>query len=158
MWIYRRKAAGRLGGCLKGWRMTGLRHFPGIDALVCGPAEIGSLHRRMEQLEFADLIDGVSLSGYGGVRNVGLVLGSVLGSEVVVFVDDDQVITDLSFLARAVEGIGQRDGQGRTVLAKSGYYVDDVGAYAWRVRHPGPKRLASGELYKKSNRCNGTKG
>ncbi len=107
-----------------------LADFPGIDALVCGPAEIGSLHRRMEQLEFADLIDGVSLSGYGGVRNVGLVLGSVLGSETVVFVDDDQVITDPSFLARAVEGIGQRDGQGRTVLAKSGFYVDDAGAYA----------------------------
>ena len=40
-----------------------LADFPGIDSLVFGPAEMGSLHRRMEQLEFADIIQGVSLSG-----------------------------------------------------------------------------------------------
>jgi len=32
--------------------------FPDIDAFVFGPAEMGSLHRRLEQLEFADLIEG----------------------------------------------------------------------------------------------------
>lgn len=107
-----------------------LDDFPGIDSLVCGSAEMGSLHRRMEQLEFADVISGVSLAGYGGVRNVGLMLGAVLGSESLVFLDDDQVITDASFLRRAAEGLGQRDGQGRTILAKSGYYTDSQGAYA----------------------------
>lgn len=128
--------------------------FPGIDTLIVGPAEIGSLHRRMEQLEFADLIEGVSLAGYGGVRNVGLMVGSVLGSEVVVFVDDDQVITDGSFLARSLEGMGQRDGQGRIVLAKSGYYTDDAGSYLlsgqtpwsdtfWRQRELYNKALTS---------------
>lgn len=106
-----------------------LEDFPGIDSLVFGPAEMGSLHRRMEQLEFADIISGVSLSGYGGVRNVGLMIGAVLGSELVVFVDDDQVIPDPTFLRRAASGIGERDGQGRTILAKSGYYVDDAGSY-----------------------------
>ena len=30
--------------------------FPDIDAFVFGPAELGSLHRRLEQLEFADMI------------------------------------------------------------------------------------------------------
>lgn len=106
-----------------------LDDHPGIDSLVCGPAEMGSLHRRMEQLEFADVISGVSLSGYGGVRNVGLVLASVLGSESLVFLDDDQIV-DPRFLTRAVEGLAETDGQGRTVLAKSGYYTDDSGSYA----------------------------
>jgi len=103
--------------------------FPGIDTLVCGPAEMGSLHRRMEQLEFADVISGVSLSGYGGVHNVGLLIGAVLGSDALVFLDDDEVITDPAFLVRAMEGVGQADGQGRTILAKSGYYVDEKGGY-----------------------------
>jgi hypothetical protein len=107
-----------------------LSDFPGIDALVCGAAEMGSLHRRMEQLEFADVISGVSLAGYGGVRNVGLMIGAVLGSEALVFLDDDQVVTDGDFLRRALEGIGQRDGQGRPVLAKSGYYINEQGSYA----------------------------
>ena len=33
-----------------------LSEFPGIDVLVFGPAELGSLHRRMEQLDFADMV------------------------------------------------------------------------------------------------------
>ena len=37
----------------------------------------GSLHRRLEQLEFADMIAGVSLTGYGAVRNVGLIVAAV---------------------------------------------------------------------------------
>ena len=114
-----------------------LDDFPGIDSLVFGSAEIGSLHRRMEQLEFADAIGGVGLDAYGGVRNVGLALGAVLGSEAVVFVDDDQVVTDPSFLETGADGLGEPVGPGgRPVLAKSGYYVDDAGS----VRVPDPRR------------------
>ncbi len=113
-----------------------LSDFPGLDTLVCGPAEMGSLHRRMEQLEFADVISGVSLSSYGGVRNVGLLIASVLGSEVVVFLDDDQVVTDPAFLSRALEGLGQADAQNRPVLAKCGYYTDDAGSHLLPGKEP----------------------
>jgi hypothetical protein len=91
---------------------------PGIDSLVFGPAELGSLHRRLEQLEFSDMVPGVSLTGYGAVRNVGLIVAATLGCESVVFVDDDEVVTEADFLSRAVE----------PVLAKTGYYVDDAGS------------------------------
>ncbi|MRS12010.1 MAG: hypothetical protein EG823_02935 [Actinobacteria bacterium] len=110
--------------------------FTGIDTMVCGPAEMGSLHRRMEQLEFADVISGVTLGGYGGVRNAGLMIASVLGSETVVFLDDDQVVSDPTFLARGLDGIGMKDEQGRVVLAKSGYYSDEAAAYASPGRAP----------------------
>jgi hypothetical protein len=113
-----------------------LADFPGIDSLICGPAEMGSLHRRMEQMEFADMIPGVSLSGYGAVRNVGLMLGSVFGDEAVVFLDDDQIITDGAFLAQATSGLAQHDGQGRTVLAKTGFYIDESGSYRAKGQAP----------------------
>lgn len=106
-----------------------LEDFPGIDALVFGPAELGSLHRRLEQIEFADMIDGVSLMGYGAVRNVGLMAAAVLGHESVVFLDDDQVITDKAFLQRAMEGLGEQLDDGRPILAKSGYYTDADGKH-----------------------------
>lgn len=108
-----------------------LERFPGIDSLVFGAAELGSLHRRLEQLEFADIVPGVSLTGYGAVRNVGLVVAAVLGCETIVFVDDDEVVTDPGFLETAVEGIGARTPDGSVVLAKTGYYVDRSGQ--WRV-------------------------
>lgn len=106
-----------------------LTDFPSIDALVFGPAELGSLHRRLEQIEFADMIHGVSLVGYGAVRNVGLIAAAVLGCESAVFLDDDQIIIDPQFLKRSVEGLGAKLGDGRSVLAKTGYYTDEDGRY-----------------------------
>jgi hypothetical protein len=106
-----------------------LADFPDLDSLVVGPAEMGSLHRRMEQLECADLLDGVSLNGYGAVRNVGLMVAASLGCEAVVFLDDDQIITDPRFLVTALEGIGERTSGGKVILAKSGYYTDEKGRH-----------------------------
>jgi hypothetical protein len=105
-----------------------LAEFPDIDWLVFGPAEIGSLHRRLEQLEFSDMVPGVSLTGYGAVRNVGLIVAATLGCDSVVFVDDDEVITDRNFLTRAVEGLGTTSPEGKPVLAKTGFYVDKSGS------------------------------
>ena len=112
-----------------------LADFPGIDALVFGPAELGSMHRRLEQLEFADMIEGISLIGYGAVRNVGLIAAAVLGHDSLVFVDDDQIIKDKGFLLRAADGLGARLDNGKAVLAKSGYYTDEEGLYQ---RHDDP--------------------
>lgn len=113
-----------------------LADFPDIDAFVIGGAEMGSLQRRMEQLEFADLLGGVGLSGYGAVRNVGLIAAAVLGSELVVFVDDDQVVNDPGFLDTAVEGIGERTAAGKVIMAKSGYYTDEAGSYLIQAESP----------------------
>jgi GT2 family glycosyltransferase len=103
--------------------------FPDIDAFVFGPAELGSLHRRLEQLEFADMIEGVNLRGYGAVRNVGLMAAAVLGYESVVFIDDDEVVTTPDFLATAVYGLGAKFDDGTPLLAKSGFYTDSQGRY-----------------------------
>ncbi len=111
-----------------------LSEFPGVEAMVFGPAELGSLHRRLEQLEFADMIQGVSLTGYGAVRNVGLIVAGVLGKQSVLFVDDDQVVVDVDFLDCAREGLGERIGD-KVVYAKTGYYVDGEGHYQ---RHSEP--------------------
>lgn len=113
-----------------------LADFPGVDAFVFGPAELGSLHRRLEQLEFADLIPGISLVGYGAARNVGLIAAAVLGCETALFIDDDQIIDDPAFLSKALDGIGERyEGGPKIILAKTGYYTDEQGNYQ---RHEEP--------------------
>lgn len=81
--------------------------FPDIDAFVFGPAEMGSLHRRLEQLEFADMIEGVTLNGYGAVRNVGLIAAAVLGHDAVIFLDDDEVVLEPDFIEKGLYGLGQ---------------------------------------------------
>lgn len=101
--------------------------FPDLDAFVFGPAELGSLHRRLEQLEFSDMIEGVTLKGYGAVRNVGLMAAAVLGYESVVFIDDDEIVTSADFLERATYGLGRKFEDGTPLLAKTGYYTDERG-------------------------------
>lgn len=118
-----------------------LADFAELDSLVVGPAEMGSIHRRMEQLEFADILSGVSLDGYGAVRNVGLMVSAALGCELAVFLDDDQVITDPAFLTTAMEGIGSRTKDGKVILAKSGYYTDAKG------RHQVAREVAWSDLF-----------
>lgn len=108
--------------------------FPDIDAFVFGPAEMGSLHRRLEQLEFVDMIEGVTLTGYGAVRNVGLIAAAVLGHDSVVFIDDDEVVVDDDFMEKALYGLGARLQDGTPLLAKSGFYVDDRGR--WHRQDP----------------------
>ncbi|MDZ4168736.1 MAG: hypothetical protein U1E26_03655 [Coriobacteriia bacterium] len=103
--------------------------FSDIDAFVFGPAEMGSLHRRLEQLEFADLIEGITLTGYGAVRNVGLIAAAVLGHDSVVFVDDDEMVESAAFLETALYGLGAHLQDGTPLLAKSGYYVDSQGRW-----------------------------
>lgn len=103
--------------------------FPEIDAFVFGPAEMGSLHRRLEQLEFADLIEGITLTGYGAVRNAGLIAAAVLGHDSVVFLDDDEIVTSPDFLETALYGLGARLQDGTPMIAKSGYYVDRDGRW-----------------------------
>ncbi len=118
-----------------------LADFPELDSLVVGPAEMGSIHRRMEQLEFADILSGVSLDGYGAIRNVGLMVSAALGCDLAVFLDDDQIITDPAFLATAMEGIGSRTKDGKVILAKSGYYTDVGG------RHQVARDVAWSDLF-----------
>lgn len=103
--------------------------FPDIDAMVFGPAEMGSLHRRLEQLEFADLIEGITLNGYGAVRNAGLIAAAVLGHDSVIFFDDDELAPGPEFLEQALYGLGARLQDGTPLLAKSGFYIDHSGTW-----------------------------
>jgi len=103
--------------------------FPMLDTMVFGPAALGSLHRRLEQLEFSDMVSGVSLTGYGAVRNTGLIVSATLGADVCVFIDDDVVITDPDFLHTGVEGLGMKTPEGKVLFAKTGYYVDAMGGH-----------------------------
>lgn len=108
--------------------------FPELDVFVFGSAELGSLHRRMEQLDLGDAIEGVDLKGYGSVRNVSLAVAAILGHDFVVFLDDDVVIDDPEFMHRAAEGFGQVVAEDAApVLAKTGYYTDATGAWAPKV-------------------------
>ena len=80
---------------------------PSLNVLVIGAAELALVRQRMEQLKIGKLGREVALSGYGAVRNLGLVVANVFGFDAVVFLDDDEVVDDPDFLKHAMYGLGK---------------------------------------------------
>ncbi|MEF9841211.1 MAG: hypothetical protein RR955_04125 [Raoultibacter sp.] len=103
--------------------------FPGLNIVVIGSPEHLLIQQRMEQLGSEKLGKEIGLSGYGSVRNLGLVVANVLGFDSVVFLDDDEVIDDPDFLRKAMYGLGKLTKKGIPILAKSGFYYNSEGSY-----------------------------
>jgi len=96
-----------------------------IDAPI-----VSALHDRMDLLGQDNMIEGVSLRGYGAVRNLGLMVAAVRGFSEVIFLDDDEIVTDSGFVENALHGLGRLSPKGVPILVKSGFYTDSRGS--WR--------------------------
>ena len=103
--------------------------FPQMHILVIGKDECSIVQQRLAQHGFGDVSREIGLSGYGAIKNLGLVVCDVLGFDSVVFVDDDEVIDDPDFLRKAMYGLGKLTRKGIPILAKTGYYFNDKGDY-----------------------------
>ncbi|WP_102380297.1 glycosyltransferase family 2 protein [Raoultibacter timonensis] len=103
--------------------------FPSLNVVVIGAPEHALIQQRMEQLGLGRMNKEIGLSGYGAVRNLGLVVANTLGFDSVVFVDDDEIIEDPDFLQRAMYGIGKLTKKGIPILAKTGFYYNSEGTY-----------------------------
>lgn len=73
-------------------------------------------------------LDLLDLKGYSDVRNLCLFAAHLLGSEVAVLIDDDEVIDDPRYLSKAREYIGTRHNNSR-ILGVAGYYLNPDGDY-----------------------------
>jgi glycosyltransferase involved in cell wall biosynthesis len=103
--------------------------FPQMHTLVISESEAAIIQQRLEQLGFGDTSEKIGVRGYSAVRNLGIVVSNILGFDAVVFLDDDEVIEDPAFLAKAMYGLGKLTRREIPILAKSGYYLNAKGSY-----------------------------
>ena len=132
----RRRSDHRAGGERAFDRESGCRkiqgvvsRYPSLNSVVIGAPELALIQQRMEQLGLGKLQKEIGLSGYGAVRNLGLVMADVLGFDSVVFLDDDEVVDDADFLQKAMYGLGKLTKKGIPILAKTGFYFNSEGSY-----------------------------
>lgn len=98
---------------------------PSIDTVVVTPSSARPIMKAFaDSAEATVQGEPVSLRGYGAIRNMGLAVACILGHDVVVFLDDDEVVIDADFLLQAVYGLGLKTRSGLPVLVKSGYFLD----------------------------------
>lgn len=103
-------------------------HFSDLDITVVGAPELALIRQRMEQLGVS-VRSEIGLTGYGAVRNLGLLVANMLDFDAAVFLDDDAVIEDEAFLEKAMYGLGKLTRRGIPILAKTGYYLNSEGSY-----------------------------
>lgn len=104
-------------------------NYDEFNTLVIGVREVEQIQKRANELGLPDVSKDVSLSSYGAIRNVGLVVAQVFGFDGVVFLDDDEIVEDLQFMEKAMYGLGKLTKKGIPILAKSGYYLNDKNSF-----------------------------
>lgn len=99
-----------------------------IQVLLFSSVALSKMNKAVKAATGEDYSDLLNLAGYSPVRNMCLFAGHVRGSDITVFIDDDEVFEDAEFVAKARKHIGTTvDGQ--TVLAVAGYYLQPDGSY-----------------------------
>jgi len=81
------------------------------------------VHNHLEQNNLNELKELVQLDGYSNVRNQCVLLPHLLGSEIAVLIDDDEIFEDTYFMDKALEYIGKSVDSER-ILAVAGYYIN----------------------------------
>ena len=80
-----------------------------------GLSQIKEFLNSQGRKEFADL---VQLKGYSNIRNLCLIIPQLLGSEVAILIDDDEIFEDPDFLKKAREFL-KEEFDGEKVYAKA---------------------------------------
>jgi len=101
---------------------------PPVETYVVSHSHLQALHQGLATAGREDLVDVLSLSGYANVRNMCLFVPYVLGAEVAVLIDDDELFDDPHFIRKARQFIGSRF-MGQTIDGVAGYYINSKGTY-----------------------------
>jgi hypothetical protein len=120
-------AEAKVDGILEPFRASfPIAQFAGSDLAI--------LQEQLTELEFPKEL--INLRGYGNVRNIQLIAAHIIGSQVIVGLDDDEIVTDKGYLQKATEFIGKTD-NGRFVGGVAGFYLDSEGSNKNTVKDVG---------------------
>jgi hypothetical protein len=120
----------------------------GVNTLLFGPSHLKTVHDTLIDAGKEEYTHLLQLRGYANVRNLCMFVSHVLGSEVAVLVDDDEVVEDPRFISKAKEFIGKSRG-GEVINAVAGYYLQPDGGY--HVRKPVRPWMRYWDQYEKMN-------
>ncbi len=100
----------------------------GVEVLLFGPSHLKKIHALLIKEGKKDYIDLLKIRGYSNIRNLCTFIPHILGSDIAVLIDDDEIFEDPEFMSKAKEFIG-KNVEGRTVNAVAGYYLQLDGDY-----------------------------
>jgi len=99
-----------------------------INILVFSYSQLGNVIDFLNSQGKKEFVDLIQLKGYSNVRNLCLAIPHLLGSEVVILIDDDEIFEDPDFIRKAREFL-KEEFKGEKICAKAGYYLAPEGGY-----------------------------
>ncbi len=96
---------------------------PEVETIFFSYSHLARIHQHFTQHNKEKFIPLLQLNGYSNIRNLCLFTPHLLGSEVAVLIDDDEIFEDSLFMEKALEFIGKKH-KGDDVLAVAGYYIN----------------------------------
>lgn len=96
---------------------------PDLETIIFSYSHLDNIHEYLQNQDKEELTPLLQLKGYPCVRNLCIFLPHLLGSEVAVLIDDDEIFEDPQFMDKALEFIGKAF-HGKKVLAVAGYYIN----------------------------------
>lgn len=108
------------------------------------------IHSYLKKLGLEDVVPDINLNSYPNIRNCQLIVPHVLGSDVMMGIDDDEVVSDENFVARATELIG-KNFKGKTIYGVSGFYQNKEGYhFVKNMQKPSVKNIFFEKWYWKN--------
>jgi hypothetical protein len=98
-------------------------HGQEVDTFLFSYTHLSSIHRFLSQNQMEEMDSLLQLDGYSNIRNLCTFVPHLLGSDVAVLIDDDEIFEDPDFMNKAVEFVG-REKHGDRILAVAGYYIN----------------------------------
>ena len=97
-----------------------------VDIKLFARSHLEEIHGLLQSRGMDEYVPLLQLGGYSNIRNLCLFIPHILGSDLAVLIDDDEVFEDTQFIGKAREFIGSVVGD-RTVHAVAGYYLQADG-------------------------------
>jgi len=80
-----------------------------IETQLFSYSHLAKIHQFLTKNNKADLTPLLKLNGYSNVRNLCIFVPHLLGSEIAVLIDDDEIFEDPSFMDKALELIERKN-------------------------------------------------
>lgn len=96
---------------------------PAVETRLFSYSHLLQIHSYLNEKQRNNFSPLLQLDGYSNVRNLCLFVPHLLGSEVAVLIDDDEIFEDPHFMDKALEFVGSEVERDK-ILAVAGYYVN----------------------------------
>ncbi len=99
------------------------KNYRDSEPIIFSLSHLRKIHQFLTDKKKEELIPLLRLDGYSNVRNLCTFLPHLMGSDVAVLIDDDEIFEDPLFMDKAIEFIG-KEKHGDKMLAVAGYYIN----------------------------------